>query len=545
VKILIVGGVAGGATTATRLRRLDENAEIIIFEKGEYVSFANCGLPYYLGGVIKEKKDLILKTPKDFLERFNIEVRVLNEVLSIDRDNKRIIVKNLIDNTEYTEDYDKLVLSPGAEPIKPSIEIEDDSRVFTLRNVPDVIKIKEFVEANNVKDVVIIGGGYIGLETAENLFDLGIKVSVVELRDHLIGPIDIDMASYVHNYLRQKGINIVLENGVKKIAKSGLGLNVILDNGEINTNIVIMSIGVKPESKLAIGANLEVNGRGAIVVNDKMQTSDENIYALGDAVQIKNYVTNNVDVIPLAGPANRQARVVANNIFGKETTYQGTQGSSILKIFDMSVALTGINETTAKRENFNYGKMIITANSHATYYPGAKSMFLKVLYENGTGKILGGQIVGYEGVDKRCDVLATAIRANMTAYDLSDLELCYAPPYSSAKDPINLIGNAIENVLDGLVKTIYVEDLELNDDIILLDTRTNTEYERGYIEGAIHIPLDELRENLDKLDKSKKIIAYCQSGLRSYIASRILAGNGFEVQNLIGGYSLYSSVMKK
>jgi CoA-disulfide reductase len=544
MKVLIVGGVAGGASTATRLRRLDENAEIIVFERGEFVSFANCGLPYYLGEVIKEREKLILKTPNDFKTRFDIDVRVLNEVVSIDRDNKTVTVRDIKNNTTYTENYDKLVLSPGALPIEPKFEIEDRSKVFSLRTVPDVENIKEYVEKNSPKEAAIIGGGYIGVEMAENLFNLGIKVSIIELSNHLIGPLDTDMSSYLYNYLVKKGINIILENGVQKIENHEGIDKIILNDGFVNADMVIMSVGVRPESKLASDSGLEINNRGAIVVNDMMQTSDNNIYALGDVIQVKNYVTNQNDFIPLAGPANRQARVVANNIVGKETKYQGTQGSSILKIFDMTIAMTGINESVAKRENINYKKMIITANSHAAYYPDAKSLVLKVLYEKDTARILGAQIIGYEGVDKRCDVLATAIRAKMTAYDLSDLELCYAPPYSSAKDPVNLIGNAIENEIEGIVQNIYVEDLNVKENEILLDTRTNREYEQGYIEGAVHIPLDELRENLDKLDKSKNIIAYCQSGLRSYIANRILKGNGYNVINLVGGYSLYDSIQK-
>jgi NADPH-dependent 2,4-dienoyl-CoA reductase/sulfur reductase-like enzyme/rhodanese-related sulfurtransferase len=544
MKVLIVGGVAGGASTATRLRRLDENAEIIVFERGEFVSFANCGLPYYLGEVIKERGKLILKTPNDFKTRFDIDVRVLNEVVSIDRDNKTVTVRDIKNNTTYTENYDKLVLSPGALPIEPKFEIEDRSKVFSLRTVPDVENIKEYVEKNNPNEAAIIGGGYIGVEMAENLFNLGIKVSIIELSNHLIGPLDIDMSSYLYNYLVKKGINIILENGVQKIENHEGIDKIILNDGFVNADMVIMSVGVRPESKLASDSGLEINNRGAVVVNDMMQTSDNNIYALGDVIQVKNYVTNQNDFIPLAGPANRQARVVANNIIGKETKYQGTQGSSILKIFDMTIAMTGINEAVAQRENINYKKMIITANSHAAYYPDAKSLVLKVLYEKDTARILGAQIIGYEGVDKRCDVLATAIRAKMTAYDLSDLELCYAPPYSSAKDPVNLIGNAIENEIEGIVQNIYVEDLNVKENEILLDTRTNREYEQGYIEGAVHIPLDELRENLDKLDKSKNIIAYCQSGLRSYIANRILKGNGYNVINLVGGYSLYDSIQK-
>lgn len=548
MKVVIIGGVAGGATTATRLRRLNEDAEIIILERGQYVSFANCGLPYYIGDDIKEKSELIVQTPKKFKSRFNIDVRVLNEVIEIDRNNKVVVIKNIVNGDIYKESYDKLVLSPGAIPIKPNIEGIDNDKVFTLRNIPDTYKIKEYINSNNIKNAVIVGGGYIGIEMAENLFKLGIDITIIELGDHLIGSIDFDMSSLVKSYLLNKGVKVILSNGIQKLEEEGNKVKVILNKGDITTDMVIMSIGVIPETSLAKEASLELNKRGSIVVNEKMQTSDENIYALGDAVEITNFVTSERGFIPLAGPANKQARIVANNICGIDSTYKGTQGSSILKIFDMTVAVTGINESIAKSLNLNYDKIFINSFSHATYYPNALPMVIKVIYEQNTGKILGVQIVGYDGVDKRCDVFATAIRASMTASDLTELELCYSPPYSSAKDPVNMAGYVIENIIEGKVKTIHYEDMQKNLDnekVIFLDVRTKNEYTKlGSIENSLKIPVDELRERINEIDKNKKIFIFCHSGLRSYIAYKILVSKGYDCYNLSGGYSLYDSIHK-
>ncbi len=545
MKVLIIGGVAGGATTATRLRRLVENAEIVIFERGEYISFANCGLPYYIGNKIEKKSDLILQTPSSFKKRFNIDVRILNEVLSIDRENKEVTVRNIKEDVTYVEKYDKLVLSPGAEPIKPNIEGINSEKIFSIRNIPDTYRVKEYIEKNSSRKAIVVGGGYIGIEMVENLHNLGIEVTVVEMSNHLIGPLDTDMASFVHNYLNEKGINIILSNGVTKFEDKTNNIEVQLQDKILSADMVILSIGVRPESKLAVEAGLEVNSRGSIVVNEKMETSDKDIYALGDAAEITNYITNQKGFIPLAGPANKQARVVANNICNVESVYKGTQGSSILKVFDMTVAMTGINETTAKSLDLECDKIYITPYSHATYYPGAKPMMMKIIYEKKTGRILGAQIVGYDMVDKRCDVLAVAIRAGMTAYDLTELELCYAPQFSSAKDPVNIAGYTIENVLQGKVKNVYLEDFEQyisDENTAILDVRTKGEYIRGYIGNAINIPLDNLRDNIDKLNKNKKIIIYCQSGLRSYIACSILGSSGFDIYNVTGGYGLYISI---
>ena len=546
MKVLIIGGVAGGATTATRLRRLNEDAEIIILERGQYVSFANCGLPYYIGNDIKEKSELIVQTPEKFKLRFNIDVRILNEVIEIDRENKIVLIKNVVNGDIYKESYDKLVLSPGAKPIKPNIEGIDNNKTFTLRNIPDTYKIKEYINNNNPKSAVIIGGGYIGIEMAENLFKLGIDITIVELGDHLIGPIDFDMSSIVKSYLIKKGIKVILSNGVQKIEEDNNRVKVVLNKGDITTDMVIMSIGVIPETSLAKEANLELNKRGSIVVNDKMQTSDEDIYALGDAAEITNFVTKEKGFIPLAGPANKQARTVANNICGIDSTYNGTQGSSIIKILDLTVAATGINENIAKSLNLNYDKIFINSYSHATYYPNALPMVIKVIYEKITGKILGAQIVGHDGVDKRCDIFATAIRGSMTASDLTELELCYSPPYSSAKDPVNMAGYVIENIILDNVKTIHFEDIQENlnnDNVLFLDVRTNNEYNKlGSIDNSLNIPVDELRDRIDEIDKNKKIFVFCHSGLRSYIAYKILVNKGYDCYNLSGGYSVYSSI---
>ena len=539
MKVIIVGGVAGGATTATRLRRLDEKAEIILIERGQFISFANCGLPYYIGDVIKNKKDLLVQTPENFYKRFNIDVRIKQEVIKINRKEKSVVIKNLETKEEYEENYDKLVLSPGAEPINPFKGLNCE-KIRTLRNVEDSIKIKEYIENNNIKNVTIIGGGYIGVEVAENLSNYNnVKITIIEKSSHLIAPLDEDMAKFLHKVLKQKQIEIILNNGVNKIEKEECKLNVVLENGNVESEFVIVCIGVKPEDTLAKNAGINVYTIGGIEVNDQMLTSDENIYALGDAVKIKNCVTEEMAYIPLAGPANKQARVVANNICGKQTSYKGSIGSSILKIFEYSLGMTGINEKTCQKDNIPYKTIILSPYSHATYYPGASMLTIKAIYKNETGEILGAQVFGKEGVDKITDILATAIKMKMTAYDLEELDLCYAPPYSSAKSPVNLLGNSIVNELEELVSTVTwdeVKKLENEKNIAVLDVRTDEEYERGAYNECTHIPLDELRSNLSKLDKSKTYLVYCRTGLRSYIACRILSQNGFKVKNITGGY---------
>ncbi|MCL2488614.1 MAG: DsrE/DsrF/DrsH-like family protein [Oscillospiraceae bacterium] len=547
-KILIIGGVAGGASAAARLRRLDEHAEIILFERGEYISFANCGLPYYIGGEIKEKAALTLQTPRSFHDRFNVDVRAQNEVAAINRDEKIVTVKNLNTGETYEERYDKLILSPGAAPVVPNIPGIDNDRVFTLRNIPDTYKIKDFINHNNPQSAVVVGGGFIGIEVAENLQRAGLDVTLVDMADQVIEVIDFDMACDVHRHLEQKGVKLILENTVKSVGARDGSLTVKLNTGEIPAGMMILAVGVRPESELANAAGLDVNKRGAIIVNEAMQTSDKNIYAVGDAVEVVNFVTGEKNFIPLAGPANKQGRIAADNICGLDSKYEGTQGSSILKVFDMTVAATGINEKTAKRLGLAYDKSFTYSASHAGYYPGAVNMSVKTIYEKETGKILGAQITGFDGVDKRCDVLAAAIRAGMTAHDLTKLELCYAPPYSSAKDPVNMAGYTIENVLTGKVKNFHwhdVDSLPRDGSVTLLDTRTAMEYDNGHIDGFINIPLDELRQRFSALDRSKAVYVTCQIGLRGYIAARILTQNGFDVYNLSGGYRLYNSIFGK
>lgn len=544
MKVLIVGGVAGGATTATRLRRLDEKAQIIIFERGEHISFANCGLPYYIGDVIKEKKELLLQTPKSFKSRFNIDVRIKNEVLKIDRDKKQVLVRKVDSGEEYIETYDTLVLSPGAEPINP-FKLLKSEKIATLRNVNDSVKIKEYIQKNNPKNIVIIGGGYIGVEVAENIKHYGsINVTIVEKAPHVIASIDKDIASFVQNRLRENNINLILSNGVRQIKEENNIFNILLDDGKIKADYIILSIGVIPETSIAKEAGITLNSRGSIIVDEHMRTNDKDIYALGDAVEIKNYITNMPDYIPLAGPANRQARIVANNICGLDSKYNGTMGSSILKLFDYTLATTGVSEEKCKMLDINYKKIIITPFCHATYYPGASEMIVKVIYCEKEKILLGVQVIGKEGVDKVSDILATAIRSKLNIYDLEDLELCYAPPFSSAKSVVNIVGNVIENEINGLVKNIFWEDVENTDTPYVLDARTKGEYESGHFSEAINIPVDELRENMDKLDKNKEILVYCKTGVRSYIACRILIQNGFKVKNIMGGYNLYKEIEK-
>ena len=569
MKIIIVGGVAGGATTATRLRRLSEKSEIILFERGENISFANCGLPYYISDVISEKEDLLVQTPKAFKERFNIDVRVKQEVVKINRDNKTVVVKNLMTDEVYNESYDKLVLSPGAEPINPFKELNSD-RVFTLRTIEDACKIKEYIKYHAIKDVAIIGGGYIGVEIAENLSHINLRdikngekinntdsmsnnlnITIVEKASHLIPTIDADMASFVHKIFIKNNINIILNQGVESIVE-GEKLFVKLEHRSIKVDMAILCIGIRPESILAKEAGLSVNERGYIIVNEKMLTSDEDIYALGDAVLLKNLVTNRKSPLALAGPANRQARIVANNIMNIDSNYDGVIGSSILKIFDHTLGMTGVSERVCKEQNISYKIMEVTPNSHASYYPGAKPLTIKAIYKSKTGQILGATVWGEDAVDKITDCLSIAIKKNMKAEDLSEFELSYAPPYSSAKNPINILGNSIENELNGLVDTISVTELLNNieefsdkEKHLILDVRTRKEYDLSHIDSAINIPLDELRKNmLLENFKSKEIIVHCHSGLRSYIACRILKENGFKCKNLIGGYLMYDTVKR-
>lgn len=548
-KIVIVGGVAGGASAAARLRRVDEQAEIIMFEKGQYISFANCGLPYYIGGAIKERKKLLVQTPQAMKDRFRIDVRELSEVTRIDRDKKVVEVKDHKSGNIYEESYDVLVLSPGANPTKPPIPGIDSPNIYTLRDIPDTDAIKEFLDRRKPESAVVVGGGFIGLEMAENLHEAGVKVDIVEALDQVMAPIDYEMATIVHNHIRSKGCGLNLKDGVKAFEPEGNKIVVVLQSGKrIPADIVILSIGVRPNTALAREAGLEIGVTGGIKVNEYLQTSDPNIYALGDAIEVTDYVSGNPVLIPLAGPANKQGRIVADNIAGRRETYKGTQGTAIAKVFDLAVASTGNNEKTLKKMGKVLGKDYITTTthsaSHAGYYPGGSTMAIKTIYTP-EGRVLGVQIVGYDGVDKRIDDMAIAVRYRMTVHDLQEFELAYAPPFSSAKDPVNMAGYVAGNVLNGDVKVAYWNEA-MNADMsktFLLDVREPSEYEEGHIPNAVNIPLNQLRSRLNEVPKNKEIIVNCQVGLRSYIGVRILMQNGFKnVRNLSGGYKTYRSV---
>ena len=546
-KILIVGGVAGGAGTAARLRRLDENARIILFERGSYISFANCALPYYIGGEITDKNALTVQTVQSFTARFNVDVRIHSNVTAIHPDTKTVSVHDTQNNRVYEESYDSLVLSPGAEPVRPPIEGIQSERVFTLRSIPDTFAIKEFIEKKHARSAAIVGGGFIGIEMAENLKRAGLEVTLIEMADQVIAPVDYDIACEVHAHLQEKGVRLQLNSALSSVSDTGSALDIQLTSGNVKADMMILAIGVNPESALAHAAGLKLSPKGAIVVDEHMRTSDPSIYALGDAVQIKDFVSEQDGYVPLAGPANKQARIVADVICGVPSSYCGTQGSSIIKAFDLTVGATGINEKTAKRLGIAYEKSFTYSSNHASYYPGAQSMSIKTLYDPQSGSILGAQIVGREGVDKRLDVFATAIRARMKAADLAQLELSYAPPYNSAKDPVNIAGFVIENIRSGRMNIFHWHDvkaLTADDTLTLLDVRTPAEYERSHVEGWLNFPLDDIRKRLGELDKTKPVYLMCQIGLRGYIASRILIQHGFTVYNLSGGYRLYDLVSR-
>ena len=545
MKVIIVGGVAGGATAAARIRRLDERAEIVIFERTGFISYANCGLPYFVGDVITDPDDLTLQSPEGFFRRFRIVAKVHHEVVSIQPEKKTVTVKNLETGETFEESYDKLLLSPGAKPILP--EIEGGARVFTLRTVEDTFRIKSYINQHKPQSAVLAGGGFISLELAENLRELGLDVTIVQSGNQLMNPFDPEMAAFIHNELRRHGVNLVFGHTVEKIFDSELGVTVTLDNGcMLNADMAVAVIGVAPDTALAKDAGIELGVKGSIVVNDKMETSAPDVYAVGDAVQVKNFVTDADDVIALAGPANKQGRIAADNICGLDSHYHGSQGSSVLKLFDLTVATTGINEKTARKNGIKSDSVILSPMSHAGYYPGGMVMTMKVVFEKGTYRLLGAQIVGYDSVDKRIDVLATAIRAGMKATELKELDLAYAPPYSSAKDPVNMAGFMIDNIATGVLKQWHIEDadkLPRDGSVTLLDTRTVREYQRGHIEGFYNIPVDELRDRLDEVDPSKPVYVICQSGLRSYISCRILEGNGYTAYNFAGGFRFYEAVM--
>ncbi len=539
-KILIVGGVAGGASAAARLRRLDETAEIIMFERGNYISFANCGLPYYIGGEIKNRDDLLLQTPESFEKRFNVEVRIRNEVTEIDTEKKQINVKNLSTGTTYTESYDKLILSPGAEPVKPSIPGIDSDRIFTLRNVPDTDLINDFIDKHEPKRAVIVGAGYIGLEMAENLRRRGMLVAIVEMVDQVLPVMDKEMNSFIQQELHKNNVALWLNDAVANFRPSNSSLEVGLKSGmELSCDVVILAMGVKPEVKLARQAKLDIGKTGGIKVNTKLQTSDPDIYAIGDAIEVRDFTLDNPTLIPLAGPANKQGRMVADNICGGNRQYNGTQGTSILKVFDLTVAMTGASEKALSKMNIEYEKLYIHPANHVGYYPGAEQMHIQLLFTKPEGKILGAQIVGSRGVDRRIDIFAVAIRAGLTVFDLQELELAYAPPYGSGKDAVNMAGFVASNILEGTMEVVHWDQLDQTDYIV--DVRTVGEVKRGNVPSSINIPVDELRNRLNELPKDTAINVYCAVGIRSYIACRILMQNGFVARNISGGYITYCS----
>lgn len=545
MKVVIVGGVAGGASAATRLRRLDETAEIIVFERDSYVSYANCGLPYHIGNVIEDRELLTINSPQDLKNKFNLDVRVRQEVIAIDRDAKSVFVKNLEDETTYTETYDKLVLTPGSTCVVPNVPGIDNEKVFYLRTIPDMDKIRAFIDEKQPKTAAIVGAGFVGIEVAENFVERGIQPTIVEMASHVFNALDEDVACDVHAYLHHKGIGLELGNGLKEIVDTADGVQLVLEKGTLDADLIIMSVGMKPDNTLAKGCGLELTDRGVLIVDEHMRTSDENIYAAGDATVAKNIVTGLIDYLPLAGPANKQGRVAADNIAGLDSTYGGSQGTSICKVFDMTVAWTGINEKKATALGLNYDKVFLWGNDHASFYPGLGHINIKVLFEKPSGRILGAQLAGFSGVDKRCDVLATAIRAGMTGHDLATLECSYAPPYASAKEPVNMAGFVIENVLAGRVNMIHwneVDDFIAEKDPQIVDVRPVNLFMDGFIDGSKSIPYDQFRRRFEKkIDKSRPVLVVCNMGLNSYNCCRILTQQGYEAYSIAGGYRLYSS----
>jgi NADPH-dependent 2,4-dienoyl-CoA reductase/sulfur reductase-like enzyme len=543
LKLLVIGGVAGGATAAARARRLDEHAEIIVFERGEHISFANCGLPYYIGQVIK-KRDALLVTTKDaFSQRYKIEIRNFSEVIAIDRNRKMVKVKALRKGATYEESYDKIILSPGAEPLKPPIEGIELDNIFNLKNIPDSDRIKSHIDKEKPREAVIVGGGFIGLEMAENLLLRGVKTTIIEMLDQVMAPLDYEMAALVHAHLKEKGVRCEFGAGVTSFSEKNGRLMVTTSDGKkYESDLVILSIGIRPENRLAIEAGLEIGEGGGIKVDESMRTSDPDIFAVGDAVEVADYITGRPTMTALAGPANKQGRIAADNALGRKSIFKGTLGTAVVKVFELTVASTGANEKTLKNQNVPYVVSYTHSGSHASYYPGAEPMAIKLIFSPDQGEILGAQIVGKGGVDKRIDVIATAIRGAMTVYDLEELELAYAPPYSSAKDPVNVAGFVAANILKGDMAHIQwgeLPDLD-KDDTILIDLRNKKELETsGVIEGARHIPLDELRSHLSELDKEKNYIPFCAAGLRAYLGHRILVQNGLQSRNLSGGYITY------
>lgn len=548
MKVVIVGGVAAGATAAARLRRLDEQAEILIFERSGYISYANCGLPYYIGDVITDPEALTLQTPEQFFARFRVQVRVRHEVTALHPERKTVSVTDLSTSRIFEESYDKLILAPGARPTQPRLPGVGLERVFTLRTVEDTFRIKEFIQKNKPRSAVLAGGGFIGLELAENLRELGMEVTIVQRPKQLMNPFDADMAALIHAEMRRHGVQLALGSTVEGFAPTNRGVEVLRkDEPSLQADMVVLAIGVTPDTALAKSAGLALGIKDSILVNDRMETSVPDVYAAGDAVQVRHAVTGQDALISLAGPANKQGRIIADNICGMDSRYTGSQGSSVVKVFSMTAAATGVNEKNARNAGFDPEAVILSPMSHAGYYPGGRLMTMKLVYDKPTLRVLGAQIVGYEGVDKRIDVLATAIHAGMTAPQLKELDLAYAPPYSSAKDPVNMAGFMAEDLDQGLVQQWRAEDepaLPRDGSVRLVDVRTQAEYAAGHIDGFINLPVDQLREHLEQLDKTKPVYLVCQSGLRSYIASRILKGSGFACSHLAGGYRFYAAVVR-
>ncbi|MBR3690559.1 MAG: FAD-dependent oxidoreductase [Eggerthellaceae bacterium] len=549
MKVVIVGGVAAGATAAARLRRLDEHAEIVVFERSGYISYANCGLPYYIGDVIADKEALTLQTPESFWTRFRVDMRVRHEVVAINADRKTVSVRKLDTSEIFEEAYDKLVLAPGAKPTQPRLPGTESDRLFTLRTVEDTFRIKDFIQREKPRSAVLAGGGFIGLELAENLRELGMEVTIVQRPRQLMSPFDADMASFIHAEVRKHGVKLALGHTVEGFEESEDGIKVLLKDTEaLHADMVVLAIGVTPDTQLAKDAGIELGIKGSILVNDRMETSIPDIYAAGDAIQVRHYVTGEDALISLAGPANKQGRIIADNICGGDSRYPGSLGSSVLKVFDLTAATTGINETTARKAGIDVDRVVLSPMNHAGYYPGGETMTMKVVFEKESYRLIGAQIIGRSGVDKRIDMLATAMSAGMKATELKDLDLAYAPPYSSAKDPVNMAGFMIDNIASGQLRQWHLEDLphllELAAEgkVTLLDTRTKEEYERGHIDSFANIPVDELRDRLDEIDTALPAYVICQSGLRSYIACCILRGHGIAARNFSGGYRFYNAV---
>lgn len=547
MKVVIVGGVAGGATAAARIRRLDEKAQITVFERSGYISYANCGLPYYIGDVITDPEELTLQTPESFWERFRVDMKVRHEVTAIHPEKKTVTVRNLESGVIFEEAYDKLLLSPGARPTQPELPGTGMDRLFTLRTVEDTFRIHDFVEQNKPRSVILAGGGFIGLELAENFREKNMEVTIVQRPRQLMTPFDPEMAAFIHAKMRKKDVHLMLGHSVEGFREENGAVQVLLKGEEaLSADMVILAIGVTPDTPLAREAGLKLGLKGSILVNDRMETSVPDIYAVGDAVEVRHFVTGEEALISLAGPANKQGRIAADNICGLDSHFPGSLGSSVIKLFDMTAASTGINERTAKKSGIDCDKIYLSPANHAGYYPGGRVMTMKVLFKKNSFRLLGAQIVGYEGVDKRIDVLATAIHAGMTVPQLKELDLAYAPPYSSAKDPVNMAGFLAENLSKGLLRQFFwdeIDSLPRDGSVTLLDTRTREEYDSGHVEGFLNIPVDELRERMGELETGKPVYVICQSGLRSYLACRILTQNGFDCSNFSGGYRLYQTVM--